>query len=72
VGRREGYGFAAEALAELRRAPGCREGRSRNARAGLSPVHVWFFEAAEREPDDDQVRALADALGVERWLLFWQ
>lgn len=71
MGRREGYGFAAEALAELRRDARLSR-RTLAARAGLSPVHVFFFERAEREPDDDQVRALADALGVESWMLRWQ
>jgi transcriptional regulator with XRE-family HTH domain len=68
---RHGWGFSREALVEIRD-----EARLSNrdlaALTGIIPSYVRDFVTGYRQPTDDEADALAEALGVDPWLLHWQ
>jgi transcriptional regulator with XRE-family HTH domain len=69
--RRDGWGFSREAFREVRADSGLSvEELAR--RSGISPGHVRAIGEGVRQPEDDEVQALADALGVDAWVLLWQ
>jgi transcriptional regulator with XRE-family HTH domain len=66
-----GYGFSREAFREVREDAGLTIDDVAR-RVGLSRSRIGEVERGLMDPTEDQIEALAAALGVDAWVLHWQ